>query len=73
MRLALRHGGFITAPPVAIFGDREFGNAPAPAGKRHVEISIVPYLATYTDRASALPAMHVADDANEHQSWSYRI
>jgi hypothetical protein len=72
-RLALSHLRPITAPPSATIGDREFGNAPALEGKRHVEISILPYIATHTNRAPALPAMHVADDANEHQSWSYRI
>jgi hypothetical protein len=58
--------GLITAPPMATFGDREFGNAPAPVGKRHVEISILFSIATHTNRAPALPKMHVADDVNEH-------
>jgi hypothetical protein len=60
-------------PPSATIGDREFGNACALAGKRHVEISILPYIAAHTNRAPALPAMHVADDVNEHQSWPCRI
>jgi len=58
---------------MATIGDREFGNAPALAGKLHAEISILPPVPAHPHRVPALLAMHVADDVGEHQSWRCRI